>query len=108
MGFLGLGEPSIGTLIICLGAWINRDFTTPLTRNDHHIAEDVAQEMALNSKNKDDGSCDGNTSWRCRELSLFGYTKTIETPDTSVFQSRILSKVLLRFPFIMENGLPGP
>ncbi|EXJ84882.1 hypothetical protein A1O3_05557 [Capronia epimyces CBS 606.96] len=112
MGFLGLGEPSLGTLIIFLGAWINRDFTTPTPRSSQlpyePLMEDVGSEMALDSPTAEDGSLALPSSsarrrlWRHRELSLLGFKKTIQTPNTAVFQTRILSRVLVRFPFIME------
>ncbi len=106
MGLLGLGEPGLGTLIIFLGAWINRDFKTPLIRtvdNPYlHFAKDVREEMGLRSMSRENESSNGQTWWRHRDMSLFGYIKTIKTPDTAVFRTRILSRVLLRFPFIIE------
>lgn len=105
MGLLGLGEPSLGTVIIFLGAWINRDFTTPISRprrNSYEtVADDVGHEMALNSTGTG-ASIERQTQWRHRDLSLFGLKKTIMTPNTVVFRDRMPSKVLVRFPFIME------
>lgn len=106
MGFMGLGEPGLGACIIVLGAWINRDFKTPVFRNAQEsyqfLMEDVGNENAPRSMNTDSEPNDGQRRWRLRDLSMFGYKKTINTPDTSVFRSRFLSRVLLRFPFIME------
>ncbi|OAL40357.1 hypothetical protein AYO20_00093 [Fonsecaea nubica] len=111
MGFLGLGEPSWGTLIIFLGAWINRDFTTPVARptreSDIVLVEDVGHEMgleALDSTRTGDAplSIRNAERWRPRELSLLGLKTTIQTPNTAVFRDRIFSRVLLRFPFLIE------
>ncbi|KIW97903.1 uncharacterized protein Z519_01487 [Cladophialophora bantiana CBS 173.52] len=115
MGFLGLGEPSWGTLIIFLGAWINRDFTTPTTQTSQNsyvdLVEDVGHEMGLESLDLiDTGDVsvtplpnpDRQRHWRHRELSVFGLKRTIRTPDTAVFRNRMLSRVLLRFPFLVE------
>ncbi|KIW64031.1 hypothetical protein PV04_08992 [Phialophora macrospora] len=106
MGFLGLGEPSLGTLIIVLGAWINRDFKTPVLRTSGSSyelpVEDVGHELALQSLSAENERSEGHIRWRCRELSLFGYKGAVETPDTAVFRSKFLSRVLLRFPFIVE------
>ncbi|KIY01679.1 uncharacterized protein Z520_01816 [Fonsecaea multimorphosa CBS 102226] len=113
MGFLGLGEPSWGTLIIFLGAWINRDFTTPAARPSQEsyvaLVEDVGAEMGLEA---DSGTGDVSIAslpkaarpgyWRGRELTFLGLKTTIQTPDTAVFRDRIFSKVLLRFPFLIE------
>jgi hypothetical protein len=40
--------------------------------------------------------------WRPRTIQVFGYQSTMLTPDTVVFRTRLLSRLLLRFPFIME------
>ncbi|OAP65772.1 hypothetical protein AYL99_01744 [Fonsecaea erecta] len=115
MGFLGLGEPSWGTLIIFLGAWINRDFTTPVARSRQgssvELVDDVDHEMGLGFR-ETLGSGDSPSTpspnaarqgqWRHRELSLLGLKTTVQTPDTAVFRNRMSSKVLLRFPFLIE------
>ncbi|KIW34252.1 hypothetical protein, variant [Cladophialophora immunda] len=115
MGFLGLGEPSWGTLIIFLGAWINRDFTTPIIRPIQQpyvaLVEDVGHEMGLEAQGPMGSgdisiasfpNVDRQRHWRERELSLFGLKTTIQTPNTAVFRDRMFSKVLLRFPFLVE------
>lgn len=101
MGFLGLGEPSLGTLIIFLGAWINRDFTTPVDRYAHERLSDIERSERPVTKiepvvwNRQD-------RWRQREISVFGFRKVLNTPNTAVFQNRLLSRLLLRFPFLVE------
>ena len=105
MGFLGLGEPSLGTFIICLGAWINRDFKTPAIHSkDATQRDDVGAEMAFNDIKVEEPSIffPGQDKWRSRELSMLGYRGFIHAPNTTMFQNRILSRVLLRFPFILE------
>ncbi|KAJ9495459.1 hypothetical protein H2202_008999 [Exophiala xenobiotica] len=105
MGFLGLGEPSLGTLIIFLGAWINRDFTTPIQRyNRCNDSTDVEDTTAVNSRmaNLEPSIPNQQGRWRQREISFLGFRRVIDTPNTGAFQTRLLSKVLLRFPFIVE------
>jgi hypothetical protein len=106
MGFLGLGEPSLGTVIILLGAWINRDFHTPITRTTQdsyrYLVGNVGQEISLRTTSGEGEQSGELARWRHRQLSLFGHKRTIETPNTAVFRARILSKVLLRLPFIVE------
>ncbi|KIW55388.1 hypothetical protein PV05_07672 [Exophiala xenobiotica] len=105
MGFLGLGEPSLGTAIIFLGAWINRDFTTPFRRYNHcNDSTDVEHKPVVGSPmaNFEPPISNRQGRWRQREISLLGFCKVIDTPNTGVFQTRLLSKVLLRFPFIVE------
>ncbi|KAK7897515.1 hypothetical protein LTR67_004142 [Exophiala xenobiotica] len=105
MGFLGLGEPSLGTLIIFLGAWINRDFTTPIQRyNRCNGSTDVEDTTAVDSPmaNLEPSIPNQQGRWRQREISFLGFRRVIDTPNTGAFQTRLLSKVLLRFPFIVE------
>lgn len=41
--------------------------------------------------------------WRKRTLRLWKWQKTIVTPNTRVFEDRLLSRVLQRFPFLVET-----
>jgi hypothetical protein len=101
MGILGVGEPGIGSLIIFFGAWINRDFKTPAAQAlQASFALRDDQEMGLGRRNGDMER--ENSHWRVRELYLFGHTKTVKTPNTTVFRHKLPSKILLRFPFLME------
>lgn len=40
--------------------------------------------------------------WRKRELSFFGWHKEVISPNTAVFENRLLSRVLRKFPFLVE------
>lgn len=100
MGFLGLGEPSLGTFIIILGAWINRDFKTPAPRPHQSTYRDDAEHDPV--KHEASTLSSQQDRWRHRELGIFGFQTQILTPNTAVFQTRFLSRVLLRFPFILE------
>lgn len=40
--------------------------------------------------------------WRLRKLKLFAWEREIISPNTEVHQDRLLSKVLSRFPFLVE------
>ncbi|KAK6364410.1 hypothetical protein LTS17_012175 [Exophiala oligosperma] len=106
MGFLGLGEPSLGTFIIFLGAWINRDFTTPVDRYAYTHHEPHLDDTERSSENPvtkiEPLAWNRQDRWRQREISAFGFRKVINTPNTAVFQGRLLSRFLLRFPFLIE------
>lgn len=41
--------------------------------------------------------------WRTRTLRLWRWQKTVVTPNTRVFENRLLSRVLRRFPFLVET-----
>lgn len=39
---------------------------------------------------------------RRRKLQLFGYERLVTTPNTAIFKDRFLSRVLQKFPFLVE------
>nr|KAK5451279.1 hypothetical protein LTR18_001298 [Exophiala xenobiotica] len=88
-----------------LGAWINRDFTTPIQRyNRCNDSTDVEDTTAFDSPmaNLEPSIPNQQGRWRQREISFLRFRRVIDTPNTGAFQTRLLSKVLLRFPFIVE------
>jgi hypothetical protein len=112
MGFLGLGEPSIGTFVILFGAWLNRDktFNPPLrtwlrwqTTDDFLLDEFDLEEAsrALPSRIRSP-SPSRNSSWRHRDLNLLNFTITVTTPNTYPFSNTLPSRVLRKFPYIIE------
>ena len=40
--------------------------------------------------------------WRTRDLRIFSWKSKINSPNTAVFRNRSLSRLLLRFPFLVE------
>jgi hypothetical protein len=40
--------------------------------------------------------------WRQREVDVLEYSTTVNKPNTAVFRNRILSRLLHRFPFLVE------
>ena len=42
------------------------------------------------------------SSWRKRELVLLKWKKTVSTPNTAIFRGRLLSRLLHKFPFLVE------
>jgi hypothetical protein len=40
--------------------------------------------------------------WRLRKLRFLGWEKEVTTPNTEVFRTRLLSRVLQRLPFLVE------
>jgi len=45
---------------------------------------------------------DDEPRWRRRTLKLFRYRTTVRSPNTKVFEDRFLSRLLKRFPFLVE------
>lgn len=41
-------------------------------------------------------------TWRTREVSVFGWKKKMVTPNTARFRNHLLSRLLAKFPFLVE------
>ncbi|KAL1873989.1 hypothetical protein VTK73DRAFT_640 [Phialemonium thermophilum] len=46
---------------------------------------------------------DLDPAYRLRTLRFFGWKRTVQTPNTEIFRDRLLSRVLERFPFLVET-----
>ena len=117
-GYLGLGEPGLGTCIIFAGVWINRNTTVkeltssisqrlPFHKIHPHVVLPEQAELdrfvsASTSKRRYSNPTHPPNIWRNRELPLFGCTKTIQTPNTAFWRNTVPSRVLHAFPFLME------
>ncbi|KAF2233380.1 hypothetical protein EV356DRAFT_524526 [Viridothelium virens] len=44
----------------------------------------------------------GDPKWRTREVALVGFRRRVTTPNTRVFRDRFLSRLLRKFPFLVE------
>jgi hypothetical protein len=45
---------------------------------------------------------DEEPKWRVRELNIMGYKKEVTSPNTRQFQDYFLSRLLKKFPFLVE------
>lgn len=45
---------------------------------------------------------DQDPAYRLRTLHFFGWKRTVRSPNTQIYQDRLLSRVLRRFPFLVE------
>lgn len=88
------------------------------TRREEHKSFELSSRSSSSSSNEDDlaglgtwsssaSSLFGSTAeqepqWRQRTLKFFRWRKSITTPNTAVFRNRLLSRVLRRFPFLVE------
>lgn len=112
-------EPAVVIFLLFGGAWLNRNSSYSLFSSSPRSAY---RRDAL-SRLEDDigsppppysspGSRSGNSSpsllpsqeptWRQRELRLLGINKRLATPNTRVFKGRLLSRLLRKFPFLVE------
>lgn len=111
-------EPLAVVVLLFGGAWINRatDFPFSSTRPEDdepllaaHAVEteeelNLAEAQLTKSKRSLSPSLlpSQETRWHERELRIMGYTKVVETPNTGVFRNRALSRLLHKFPFLVE------
>ncbi len=118
MGAGAFLEPLVVVGLLFGGAWINRTtdytFSAKKTRWDERLPEaqrietdvDLDIEEARLSQTKRSLSPSllpsQENKWREREIRILGYRKVIETPNTAVFRNRLLSRLLHKFPFLVE------
>lgn len=119
MGVGGFLEPLVVVVLLFGGAWINRatDFppTSAGSRDDKPLLPeayavetgddlDIAEAQLTQSKRSLSPSLlpSQETRWRQREIRIMGYKTVVETPNTAVFRNRLLSRLLHKFPFLVE------
>lgn len=122
MGGLGaILEPAIVVGLLFGGTWINRNKNYNFTWRDKSrpqvprisIDEDNIPESpgswttddALLQEKSSSGLLNPNNvhaKWRSRELKVFGFSKSILTPNTQAFENSRFSRVVKKMPFIKE------
>ncbi|KAK5047310.1 hypothetical protein LTR84_006832 [Exophiala bonariae] len=119
MGVGGFLEPLVVIVLLFGGAWINRatDFPSssagsragnPLLPEAHAVETgddlNIAEAQLTQSKRSLSPSLlpSQETRWRQREVRVMGYKTVVETPNTAVFRNRLLSRLLHKFPFLVE------
>jgi hypothetical protein len=111
-------EPLTVVVLLFGGAWINRttDISFASSRSGDGepllVAHGIESEEDLNlaeaqlTKSKRSLSPSLLPSqeprWREREIRIMGYRTVVETPNTAVFRNRLLSRLLHKFPFLVE------
>ncbi|KAL2259010.1 hypothetical protein VTK26DRAFT_7459 [Humicola hyalothermophila] len=66
---------------------------TPLSRSSSSSGKTLTE---------DEGVSKPNSQWRQRKIRLFGWETEVTSPNTEIFKDRCLSRVLQRFPFLVE------
>lgn len=120
MGVGAVLEPLVVVTLLFGGAWINRatDYTfsnrgarrgttSSKAAGDEAGADEYDQDSgrSLSSKNRSLSPSllpSQEQKWRQRQFRFLGWSKTVETPNTAVFKNRFLSRVLHKFPFLVE------
>lgn len=113
-------EPLVVVALLFGGAWFNRnkeyDFREgraawesidgTCKRSDEFCQPSSSQESLLSADDSwtkhPSPSINDVPTLRRRKIQLFGYNKTVASPNTLVFKHRFLSRVLQKFPFLVE------
>ena len=113
MGGIGaIAEPLVVIFLLFGGTWINRDFKPGRLRRRPTAARSVSADSYVVSWSTHQHIESRSTSpsllvpqepeWRTRTLAAFGLTKEVATPNTRRFKAYFLSRILERFPFLVE------
>ncbi|KIW16848.1 hypothetical protein PV08_04038 [Exophiala spinifera] len=118
MGAGAFLEPLVVVGLLFGGAWINRATDSTVSARDQFWNESLPEargietdealdiEDARISRSKRSLSPSllpsQENRWREREVRVMGYHTVLQTPNTAVFRNRLLSRLLHKFPFLVE------
>ncbi|KAL9090342.1 MAG: hypothetical protein Q9165_005376 [Trypethelium subeluteriae] len=124
MGAGAFIEPLVVVTLLFGGTYINRDTTYHISprsgwgwdrekigagkRDDSPsklesaLYSRISREGLLSPYSPRSASPLGDPKWRTREVALVGFRSKVETPDTRIFRDRFLSRLLRKFPFLVE------
>ncbi|KAJ5193034.1 hypothetical protein N7449_009176 [Penicillium cf. viridicatum] len=111
-------EPLVVIVLLFGGTWINRSVGSSSTRrhsrrnsNDlQRAASSDSLESGYSSQSTKDGLLGSRSRsplapedrWHKRQVGLLGLNFEVSSPNTIVFQDRLLSRLLRKFPFLVE------
>ena len=121
MGVGAFAEPLVVVTLLFGGAYFNRrtgeDSATlgaysPL-ENGRKRSDDYDSNRRKDSADEGSFGWTGSSSglaspageqarWRNRRVKVFRYNRMVQTPNTTVFRDRLLSRLLQKFPFLVE------
>jgi hypothetical protein len=118
MGFGAVLEPLVVVSLLFGGAYFNRNQDYDFWAGKASWAGDRSLKRDDDAKQQSDSFM--STSWnssptaspplsprdqpslRRRKVQIFGFKRIVTTPNTMVFKDRFLSRVLQKFPFLVE------
>ena len=89
---LSLGSPRYETVI--------SDLEDALSSEDEDCVS--ANDAAPPSSDFSTISLRDRQSWRTRNIGIFGWKRSIATPDTRQYRGYLMSRMLYRYPFLIE------
>ena len=116
MGGIGaIAEPVVVIALLLSGTWINRDFEPgriKWSRGNRKVPKEPRKVERSGDLNDYEDVESRATSpsmlitrepeWRKRSLKIWGIRKEVTTPNTRRFKGYFLSRLLQRFPFLVE------
>ncbi len=119
MGEIGaVAEPLVVIALLFGGTWINRDFDPGRKRGPRdvrRVSDDVelgqAKGVRRSNTNEELGDLRSSSpsllagqepNWRTRRIRIWGFEREVVTPNTRRFKGYFLSRLLERFPFLVE------
>jgi hypothetical protein len=111
-------EPLVVVVLLFGGAWINRvtGFPFPTQKSQWQGYDPFEEANAAFQSYRTNGEPAQNkkrslsslllpsqeSSWRERDIGILGLQRRIRSPNTAIFQNRLLSRLLRKFPFLVE------
>lgn len=108
-------EPLVVVLLLFGGAWINRvaDFSFPTKKSPWRSYDPFEEENACYPTNGEPANykkrslspsmlASKDSFWRERDIGFLGLQCQVASPNTAVFRNRLLSRLLCKFPFLVE------
>lgn len=109
MGIGAVAEPLVVITLLFGGTWVNRnkDYRLFGRMRDHTSsprATSPSSESGLSSISSDSllAGVDEVPKWRTREVRVLGLQTTVTSPNSKRFKDYFLSRVLRKFPFLVE------
>lgn len=113
-------EPLVVIVLLFGGTWINRVTDSALPRNHTRrrspdyvrVTSPDSLESGYTSPTPKDGLLSSRCTsppveilddqWRKRHIAVFGLSYCVSSPNTALFQDRLLSRLLRKLPFLVE------
>lgn len=123
MGAGAFIEPLVVVTLLFGGTWFNRNTSYtlfPTRRQDRWSSEKryasrdgspdslesgLTEDELLGGSRRSSAqslTASQEPSWRQRQIGVFGWKKEVTSPNTRVFKEYFLSRLLMKFPFLVE------
>jgi hypothetical protein len=96
MGTGAFLEPGIVLVLLFGGVWVNKNkgYSKRIFQWGSRLSTGD-EESATREKHQND-------RWRTREVKVFGFKKSLSSPNTVTFEDRWLSRTIEKYPFLIE------